>query len=239
MNRISWAACAAILCALLAAAPAAAETGDSAPIRPVSDGGFSFPDIPGPEAPEEYPLQWGPLSPELKMRQVSDQEIVVEYINYGITSYTVKAPLAHAADGATVPTTLALTEDDEGPVVTIVVHHRPGNPQAGFVPFQYPVTGGAGWEGGYRTFSTELNEHKPPTTEPPPAPPSPAPTCKVPSLHGFGLVAVKKLLRGADCGVGQVRLARGATKGKGKVVKQFRPAGTELEAGAPVAVKLG
>jgi hypothetical protein len=50
---------------------------------------------------------------------------------------------------------------------------------------------------------------------------------------------VKRLLLGSDCGVGGVHLARGATRGKGKVVKQFRAAGTELTAGTPVAIKLG
>jgi hypothetical protein len=239
MNRIRTAACAAILCALVAAAPpAAAETGDSSPIRPVSDGGLSLPVIAGPEEPEEFPLQWGPLSPALKLRQVSDQEIVAEYFEYGLVSYSIHAPGAHDADGATVPTTIALTEDEKGPVVTIVVHHRAGNPAAGFAPFAYPITDGPGWEGGFRTTSFEMNEPRPPASEPAPAPSPPAPTCTVPSLRGFGLAAVKKLLRGADCGIGQVRLARGATKGKGKVVKQFKLAGTQLAAGAPVAVKL-
>jgi hypothetical protein len=46
-------------------------------------------------------------------------------------------------------------------------------------------------------------------------------------------------LRAAHCAIGQVHLAAGATAGKGKVVKQFRAAGTDLAAGTPVAVKLG
>jgi len=241
MTRFRSAACAAILCALLAVPSAAAETGDSAPIRPESEAGFDFPRILGPEAAEEYPLQWSPLGPELKMRQVSDQEIVAEYIDYGVVSYSLHAPPAHDVEGAAVPTTIALSEDEEGPVVTIVVHHRPGNSKAGFAPFKYPIESGSGWEGGFSTIRVELNEPKPPASEPSaaPAPPVlPVPTCTVPSLHGFGLVAVKKLLRGADCGIGQIRLAHGATKGKGKVVKQFEPAGTQLAAGAPVAFKL-
>jgi beta-lactam-binding protein with PASTA domain len=61
----------------------------------------------------------------------------------------------------------------------------------------------------------------------------------VPSLHGLGLRSAKSSLRTANCAIGQVHLAKGATAGKGKVVKQFRAAGTELAAGAPVAVKLG
>jgi hypothetical protein len=238
MNRIRAAACAAIMCALVAAAPAAAETGDSAPIRPLSDGGLSFPDIAGAASPEEYPYQLDPLSPALRLRQVSDQEVVAEYIEAGYIAYSLKAEHAHDANGATVPTTVALTEDEEGPVLTLTVHFRAGNPAAGGSAFEFPIMGGDGWEGGRHTISFELNETKPPTTEPPPAPSSPAPTCTVPSLHGFGLPAVKKLLRGADCRIGRIRLSHGSAKATGKVVKQFEPAGTQLAPGAPVAVKL-
>jgi PASTA domain len=239
-------AIAALLCALVASlavvvAPAAAETGDSAPVRPMSDGGFDFPDITGPTAPEEYPFLLNPVSPEMRLRQVSDQEIVAEYIEGGVIGYSFEAVLAHDAVGATVPTTVQLSEGAEGPVVTLVVHHRAGNPAAGGAPFAYPIEDGPGWEGGWRTISVELSEPKPPvSTEPTPAsPPAPTPICTVPSLRGVSLHAAKSRLRAADCGVGKVRLAAGSTAGKGKVVKQFRPAGTQLAAGAPVALKLG
>jgi hypothetical protein len=241
-RRKGLAACAALLCMLVASlavaiAPAAAETGDAAPIRPLSDGGFSFPNITGPESPEEYPFQLNPPSPEMRMRQVGDQEIVAEYIEGGWIGYSFQAEPAHDAVGATVPTTIALTEDGEGPVVTLTVHFRAGNP-AGGAPFAFPVTGGKGWEGGWFYGTVELGGPKPPANDPPPPPP-PAPTCTVPSLHGLGLRAAKARLRADHCAIGTVRLARGATRGKGKVVKQFHPAGTQLTAGAPVAVKLG
>jgi hypothetical protein len=239
-NRL--AACAALLCALVASlacavASAAAETGDSAPIRSVSESGYGFPAIAGPEAPEEYPTQLDPVGASRRLRQVSDQEIVVEYIEGGVVSYSINAEPAHDADGSTVPTTLALTEDEAGPVITLTVHFRAGNPAAGGAPFVFPISGGTGWEGGYRTIQTELNEPQPAPTTQPPAPA--APTCTVPSLDGFGLAAAKARLRGSHCAIGQVRLAHGARKAKGKVVKQFKPAGTQLAAGAPVAVKLG
>lgn len=67
----------------------------------------------------------------------------------------------------------------------------------------------------------------------------PPATCAVPSLRGLGLRAAKARLRADHCAIGQVHLARGTTKGKGRVVKQFRGAGTQLAAGARVAVKLG
>jgi hypothetical protein len=226
--------CAIVACLAIVATPAAAETGDSAPIRPFE--GLSVGEIAGPTAPEEYPFQHESLGPNQRMSQVSDQEIVVEYVEPPVVSYSLRAPLEHDAVGAAVPTTIALTEDEAGPVITLTVHFRAGNPAAGGSPFDFPITGGAGWEGGYRITSVELNEPKPPPGEPAPSPAPPS--CTVPSLRGFGLVAVKKLLRGADCAIGQVRLAHGATKGKGKVVKQFEPVGTQLEAGAPVAVKL-
>jgi hypothetical protein len=239
MNRIRMAASAAILCALVAATPAAAETGNSAPIRDLSDSGFIVPAITGPEAPEEYPARVS-LGARQELVQLTSTEVGVKYSD-GVISFILDAEQTHDAEGAAVPVTLAVTGED---LVTKTVHHREGNPAAGFAQFKYPITAGAGWEGGSHTFIVELNEPKPPAPEPPTAAPNPTPTpapapaCMVPSLRGFGLVAAKKLLRGADCGIGQVHLARGATKGKGKVVKQFEPAGSQLTAGAPVAVKL-
>ena len=108
MTRNRLAACAASLCALVtslafAVTPAAAEAGDAAPIRPLSERGWSVPEIAGPESPEEYPVQWGSLDPEMKMRQVSDQEIVAEYFKYGVASYSINALPAHDAIGTAVP----------------------------------------------------------------------------------------------------------------------------------------
>ena len=231
MKRGLLAACAAILCALVAAAPAAAETGDSAPIRNLDEGGFIFPAITGPEAPEDYPFRVS-LGEEQRLEQVTPTEVAIR--EHGFTGLTYKAGPAHDVDGSAVPTTLTLTGLD---TVTWTVSHRAGNPAAGGAPFVYPIVGGTGWEGGFRTTIVEMNNPMPPAT-PPPATPLPAPTCTVPSLSGFGLRAVKARLRGADCTIGKVRLARGATKAKGKVVKQFEPAGTQFAAGAPVAVKL-
>jgi hypothetical protein len=183
------------------------------------------------------------LGPELGVRQVSGQEVVVEYVESGLLAFSIDAVPAHAADGATVPTTLALTEDEEGPIVTLTVHYRAGNPAAGGAPFVFPITTGEGWEGGWFGGTVQFfipGDTSATTPSPAPVTPSPPPpTCTVPSLHGFGLRAAKARLRGADCGIGAVRLSPGATKGKGKVVKQFRIAGAQLPGGAPVAIKLG
>lgn len=229
----------AVLCALLlasasGAATAGAETGDSAPIRPISDGGFVFAAITGLASPDEYPFQLSPPGPEMRMRQVSDQEIVVEYVQGRSVGYSFRAEPAHDAEGANVPTTLALGEDEEGPVITLIVHFRAGNPAAGGSPFVFPITAGTGWEGGFQTTVVEMNNPTPPPAEAPPAP-----ACVVPSLRGRDLHAAESRLRAHHCALGRLRLAPGATLARGKVTKQFKPAGSRLAGGARVAVKLG
>jgi hypothetical protein len=226
------AVCAAILCALIVPASAAAETGDAAPIRGLDEGGFSFPAITGPEAPQEYPFRVT-LGEEQFLEQVTPTEVQVLYAGHH-PAFTLTAQAAHDAVGSAVPTTLTLTGVD---TVTWTISYRAGNPVAGGAPFVFPIVAGTGWEGGFRTTSVEMNNPMPPAT-PPPATPLPAPTCAVPYLKGFGLREAKSLLRDADCAIGKVRLGRGATKAKGRVVKQFEPAGTVLAVGAPVAVKL-
>jgi len=229
---------AALFCALAASlalfvAPAAAEAPESAPIRNLGEGGFSFPDISGPEAPEEYPFRVI-LGEELFLEQVSETEVAAFYPGH-LQSFVLDAEDAHDATGATVPTTVTL---EEGDIVTLTVHHRAGNPSADGLPFLYPIVSGPGWRGGFFTGIVEMNNPQAPMTAPPASSPAPAPMCTVPSLRGFGLRAAKGKLRGGYCRVGAIYLAAGATLGKGKVVKQFRAAGTELAAGAPVAVKL-
>ena len=236
----------AFLCALVASlaiavAPAAAEPLGPAPIRNLDEGGMLFPAITGPEAPEEYPLRVH-LSEELFLEQVSATEVDAYYPGH-LLAFAITANEAHDADGAAVPTTLELTGRE---VITLTVHHREGNPAAAWAPFDYPIVGGAGWAGGFRTIVVPMEnpfaESERNIVEANPAAtlePLPVPTCKVPSLDGYSLRGAKNRLRAAHCGIGAVHLAAGATAGKGKVVKQFHPAGAELAAGAPVAVKLG
>jgi hypothetical protein len=229
-------------------AAASAEETDTAPIQEYDNGPYFW--ITGPESPERHPLRVT-LREEQFLEQVSPTEVEAEYAGHSL-AFRIVATKAHDADGTNVPTTLEVTGRD---VVTLVVHHRAGNPAAGGAPFDYPITPGEGWEGGFQTIivkgppdETELREMserermEKTIIEASPAAqiePPPVPTCKVPTLRGYALRGAKNLLRGAHCGIGAVRLAAGATVGKGKVVKQFRAAGTELAAGAPVAVKLG
>ena len=114
----------------------------------------------------------------------------------------------------------------------LTVYHREGNPAAGGAPFAYPITDGPGWVGGFRTISTVIGGEPQPTPAPEASPE--VTLCSVPALRGLSLRLAKTHLRA----VGRVRLARGATAGKGKVVMQSAPTGTQLAAGAPVAVKL-
>jgi hypothetical protein len=241
MRRRS-AAAAVLICALVASlvvavGAAVADEGDSAPIRSLSQGGISFPDIQGPTTPEEYPFQLEDPGPEITLRQVDDQRIVAEYLEGGYQAFTFEAESAHAADGATVPTSIRLSEDAEGPVVTEIVRHRAGNPAAGGSPFVYPISGGKGWEGGFSTVGFEMNEPAPAAPSPPAV--VPPVICTVPTLHDLPLKAAKARLRAANCHIGGVHLAAHTKAAKGRVVKQFRPVGTELAAGARVAVKLG
>jgi hypothetical protein len=233
----------------VAVTPAAAEENDTAPIRDYD--GVMFSEIHGLESPERYPLLVD-LARRQELRQMSPTEVQVFYTG-GTESFAITAEKAHDAEGARVPTTLEMTGEDE---ITLTVHHRAGNPAAGGGPFDYPITAGEGWEGGpYQTViikgppdETELREMSerertereiieasPPSQVEGP----PVITCKVPTLRGYSLRGAKNRLRAAHCGLGVVHLAVGATAGKAKVVKQFHAAGTELTAGAPVAVKLG
>jgi sugar lactone lactonase YvrE len=127
--------------------------------RPMSAGGYSFEDIRSPESPEHYAYELN-LSPELALVQVSPQEVAVVYKEGGPVAFTMTALPAYDAIGSSVPTHLAVS----GPaMVTLTVEHRAPSPVGG--AFVYPVAAGAGWEGGYRTISFEMNEPPPPTQE--------------------------------------------------------------------------
>jgi hypothetical protein len=202
-----------------------------------------FPEIESPSSPEEYEYRFKSFVPGDTVEQVSEDEIVIKNAEGDAIGW-YQRDLAHDAVGTTVPTTLRV----EGDAAILTVHHREGNPLADWAPFAYPITGGPGWPGGFRTivvpmenpFAIAEAERKIIEANPPAAlEPLPAITCKVPTLRGYSLRGAKNRLRAAHCGVGAVRFAAGTSAGKGKVVKQFHPVGTELAAGAPVAVKLG
>jgi hypothetical protein len=113
---------------------------------PPYDGLLSFPTIRGSSDPEEFIWQVQ-LGPDQELKELNDQNAGVFYEG-GHQAFGITAEPAHDANGATVPTTLAVSEGD---LVTLIVHHRTGNPAAGGAPFAYPILQGAGWEGGFWT----------------------------------------------------------------------------------------
>jgi hypothetical protein len=100
------------------------------------------------------------LSPELELRQINTQEISVYYKSYGILAFTISANPAHDAIGSPVPTFLTISGASQ---IMLTVDHRSASPAGG--QFVYPVIGGAGWEGGFRTISGWLAEPEPENEE--------------------------------------------------------------------------
>jgi hypothetical protein len=221
-----------LLCVLVAAlafaATAAAALGDPAPLALASSAewpdyeGGQFPTIYGPTDRDEgsWEVKKGPRQ---TLVQVSPTEVGLEYED-GSVGVTVTAEEAWDANAVQVPTTVEITGPE---TVRFLVHDREGT-------YAYPITAGVRPVHGESIFIGSLTEPHPPAAETP-APP----TCAVPTLAGLSRRAAAAKLRAADCSLGAVHLAKGTGPAKGKVVRQFRAAGTALAAGAPVAIKLG
>lgn len=224
----------ALAAALISLAlPAAASAAEPCP---PFDGGMSFPDIQGPEDPEDYCFEVN-LSEEQELVQVDDRTVQV-VLSGGYPSFTITAQGASDAEGATVPTTLAKTARN---IVTLTVHHREGNPGAGGAAFDYPVVDGPGWEGGFISEEikgppdeAELKQRMLPPVVP--AEEAPVSTCEVPVLQGRTLKSARRALLRAGCDLGPVR---GRRRRGARIVKQYRPAYRVLPAGTAVGVKLG
>lgn len=159
-------ATAACACAWLAGA-----TGALADIAspPPYDGGMGFPVIHDPSGPEEFSWEVE-LSGNQELQQVDERHAEVIYGVSEVTAFDITAEDAHDANGAEVPTTLVVSEGD---IITLVVHHRAGNPLTG-QPFVYPVVSGAGFERGFESTTFWVNM-------PPPDPPDEAPKEEVTS----------------------------------------------------------
>jgi len=219
--RLALALCVVLGASVFGAGGAAADE-EPEPKPPLYQGGMSFHAIQGPEGPEQF--SWTVrLDTGQNLVQVDERHAEVRFDEDHV-AVGIEAVAAHDAEGTSVPTTLAVSEGD---VITLTVHHRAGNPLAGGAPFDYPVVAGVGWEGGFHTYQVQM---------PPRETPQPAPTCVVPKLTGRSLGGSRARLANAGCKLGAVRGKRG--KGA-KVVKQCKPPGTVLGAGARVAVKLG
>lgn len=198
-----------------------------APEPPSYDGTMMFPAIGGTLDPEEY--SWRvTLGEEMELRAIDDQQAGVYFTEGDLLGFTVSAVPAHDADGSSVPTTLAVSDED---VVTLTVHHRAGDPTTG-APFEYPVKGGDRWDGFQPAYG--------PSAEPLPVAEAVQsqsdPGCVVPRLGGRSLKASRAKLRQVGCALGKIR---GGWSRTARIIKQGVAPGTLLPAGARVSVKLG
>jgi len=151
---------------LLCAGLPGAAVGAGAEVRPLSAGGLVFGTIYGLEDAEEYAFSVD-LGEEQMLRQIDERTVGVFYPGHEL-AFSISAVPAHDAQGANVPTSLAASAPD---TIVLTVHHRAGNPAAGGAPFAYPITGGTGWEGGFRTITVPMEN-----PSPAPAAAQPAPT---------------------------------------------------------------
>jgi hypothetical protein len=230
-----------MLCILALGAPVASAS------LPVYQGG-GFPDIHSPSDPEEFSWEVQ-LGQEQELRQVDEHEVAVFY-STGPRAFGIEAMPAHAADGATVPTTIRITGAN---AITLTVHHREGNPAAGGAPFDYPVASGVGWEGGFRTIvvtgppdEQELREQRErqeqaarEEREAADRAAAWAKRCHVPALRGVTLAGARDRLRRANCRLGAITKAHDVTAKTGRVVEQTQVPGSSLVRDARVGVRLG
>jgi hypothetical protein len=200
---------------------------------PPFDGAMTFPEINGPEDPEEYCWEVE-LFEGQELRQIDDQSAAV-YYESGHRAFAIEAAEAHDAVGKEVPTSLAVVQPN---AIVLTVHHRAGNPATGGAPFTYPISNGPGWEGGFESIEIQgppdESELKPQPAAAPIAE-EPPPQCNVPALQGRTLKAARRALEHADCRLGPVR---GRHRRGARVVKQYRRYGAVLPAGTEVGVRL-
>jgi hypothetical protein len=69
--------------------------------------------------------------------------------------------------------------------------------------------------------------------------PPPPKACVVPHVKGKKLAAAKKTIRSHHCGVGEITNAKSSATNNGRVIWESPRAGTHLEHGARVALKVG
>jgi hypothetical protein len=203
-----------LVLALLVPVGAGAE-----PVPPF-DGLMSFPVIQGPDGPEEFSWEMK-LGDEEELRQIDATHAGIFWPD-DTKAMSIEAGQAHAADGATVPTTLTVTQPN---VITLTVHHRDGNPAAGGAPFDYPVVAGVGWEGGFKTEEAIVIPGEQPPSEP---------TCIVPDLANRTLRASRRILHTSHCRLGRVRGERSRAV---HVVEQYRQVAKVLPVWTRVDVK--
>jgi hypothetical protein len=209
---------------------------------PVYEGDMSFPEIHGPSDPEEYSWEIR-LDEGQELQQIDEEHAEVYYTEGHHPAFGIDAEPAHDAVGSTVPTSLTVTEGD---ILTLIVHHRAGNPAAGGSPFVYPISPGEGWEGGFSTViiqgpkdERELREERERLARERESTAIPSAGCLVPKLKGLTLKRSKERLRNAGCRIGEVRKADDTRATAGKVVRQDPKPGRAMVAGTWVDIRLG
>jgi hypothetical protein len=189
-------------------------------------GDMGFPPIQDASGPEEYSWEVQ-LEDAQELQQLDSQRVQVYY--EGHPAMTISAEAAHDATGENVPTTLEATGGD---IITLIVHHRAGNPIAGGAPFDYPVLAGPGFESRYQPAIVQM-----PPVEVLGVASSNDDHCVVPVLKGKSLRASRKQLARRDCSLGRVFRKRNSGK-SAKVFEQNPRAGATLSPGGSVSVKL-
>jgi hypothetical protein len=226
-----------LLCVLLAGSSASASP-------PVYEGGW-FPEIHGPSDPEEFSWEVS-LAEDQELRTIDEHEVAV-YYSTGERAFDINATPARAVDGATVPTSIRISGEN---MVILTVHHREGNPSAGGAPFDYPIVGGVGWEGGFRTITVpmgppdeqelrERRERQERAAMEEREAAAQAERCHVPALHGATLAGARNRLRRGNCRLGAIAKPRGVMAKTGRVVGQTRAPGSSFAHDAKVGVTLG
>jgi hypothetical protein len=97
-------------------------------------------------APEAYAYRVS-LDEDQALKVLDGQHVGVYYASNHL-AFTITAVPAHDAIGTAVPTSLTVDAKD---VVTLHVNYKPAS-----TAFVYPVVGGTGWEGGFRTIEVTM-----------------------------------------------------------------------------------
>jgi hypothetical protein len=222
--------------ALLGAAAMAPASASADPSMPAFDGLLDFPTIGAPADPEEFSWEVH-LEAGEHLEAVDDQTAVVRFED-GTSIETISAAPAHDATGSAVPTSLVVAGSN---VVTLIVHHRAGNPAAAGASFVYPISYGEAYEAGNSTVTVvvpkdeeRLREERELAEGEREA--SAAQGCRVPRLTGRTVKGSRERLARAGCSLGKVR---GERSKAARVAVQFRRPGETLAPGGRVAVRLG
>jgi hypothetical protein len=214
--------------------------GTSAVALPVYEGTMSFPAIADPAGTEDYSWEVD-LAEDQALRSVDDRHAEVYYVDAPEhVAFGVEAGRAHDANGANVPTTLAIPG---GNVITLTVHHRAGDPATGGQPFDYPVVAGEGWikvgpgiivvaplEENVQETLQRIRDANTATNA--------RVQCVVPMLRGLSLRAAKRRLSGSECRVGDVRKIKATKTRAGRVVRQYPRPGVRREGATGVDIVL-